>query len=59
MKNSQLHVRIEQKKLEEFKKKADKKGLNSSAVIRLFVDRFNEDPDILSKLVWKHKIVKT
>lgn len=51
MKNGQLHVRIEQEKLEEFKKKSDKKGLSSSAVIRLFVDRFNEDPDILSKLV--------
>ena len=51
MKNSQLHVRIEQKKLEEFKQKAEKKGLSSSAIIRLFVDRFNENPDILSKLV--------
>lgn len=51
MKNSQLHVRIEQKKLEEFKKNSDKKGLSSSAVVRLFVDRFNENPDILSKLV--------
>ena len=51
MKNGQLHVRIEQKKLEKFKEKAEEKGLNSSAIVRLFIDRFIENPDILSKLV--------
>lgn len=51
MKNSQLHVRIDQKKLEEFKKNSDKKGLSSSAVVRLFIKKFNEDSDIITEIL--------
>lgn len=50
-KNSLANIRINSAAWVEFKQKADKKGFNSSAILRKFIKEFNKNPDIFSKLV--------
>lgn len=48
--NYKLSVRIERKDWETFKVKTDKIGLSASNVIRLFIKKFNENPDNIENL---------
>lgn len=48
--NYKLSVRIEKEKWKQFKKETDKLGLSASNVIRLFIKKFNENPNNIKKL---------
>lgn len=48
--NYKLSVRIEKKQWKKFKKETDDLGLSASNVIRLFIKKFNENPNNINKL---------
>ena len=48
--NYKFSVRIEKKNWKQFKKETDKLGLSASNVIRLFIKKFNENPNNIKKL---------
>ena len=48
--NHKISVRIEKKDWIEFKKETNNIGLSASDTIRLFIKKFNENPNNIKKL---------
>lgn len=50
-KNTLANIRINSAEWTEFQVAADKKGLSSSALLRLFISKFIDDPDIIKEIM--------
>jgi hypothetical protein len=50
-KNKLANIRINSAEWVEFQAAAEKKGLSSSALLRLFIKKFNEDSDIITEIL--------
>lgn len=50
-KNKLANIRINSAEWVEFQAAAEKKGLSSSALLRLFIKKFNEDSDIINEII--------